>query len=344
MSVIDTSSVSEGIATEGAPKRRRGIASVGGHQRTIGFAMVTPAVIFLILFFFVPVFLAFGLAFTNARLVSPRPAEFVGLTNFLNLFSDSVFWASLRNTLYFAVIVVPVQAGLALVLALLVNGKFRGTNFFRTVYFLPVVTSMVVISLLWEFMYQPDGLFNSIIRAVSFGNWQGTDWLNNPATAMPAIMVMSIWSGRGLPHDHLAGWAPDDSRRALRGGGDRRSVWLEPFQVHHLAGTHGNTHVHPHHDHDLGAQPVHTDQRNDSGRATGFDDHRGLHGGAYRLGATSDRLRVSDLADLLRACPHRLRHSALPDSREGLRWLPPRPSSTSPLPPTPRAGNEPVTS
>jgi multiple sugar transport system permease protein len=204
MSVTETSGVPEAIAAvEGAPKRRRGIASVGGHQGITGLAMVTPAVVFLILFFFVPVFLAFGLAFTNARLVSPRPAEFVGLTNFVNLFSDSVFWASLRNTLYFAVIVVPVQAGLALVLALLVNGKFRGTNFFRTVYFLPVVTSMVVISLLWEFMYQPDGLFNSIIRAVSFGNWQGTDWLNNPATAMPAIMVMSIWQAVGF---HMIIW------------------------------------------------------------------------------------------------------------------------------------------
>ena len=308
MSVTETSGVPEAIATvEGAPKRRRGIASVGGHQGTTGLAMVTPAVIFLILFFFVPVFLAFGLAFTNARLVSPRPAEFVGLTNFVNLFSDSVFWASLRNTLYFAVIVVPVQAGLALVLALLVNGKFRGTNFFRTVYFLPVVTSMVVISLLWEFMYQPDGLFNSIIRAVSFGNWQGTDWLNNPATAMPAIMVMSIWQAVGF---HMIIWLaglqtiPGELYEAAAIDG---AIRLEPVQVHHLAGTHGNTHVHPHHDHDLSAQPVHPDQRDDPGRAAGFDDHRGLHGGAYRLGATSDRLRISDLVDLLRARPHRLR-------------------------------------
>jgi multiple sugar transport system permease protein len=204
MSVTETSGVPEAIAaTEGAPKRRRSIASVGGHQGIIGFAMASPAVILLIVFFFVPVALAFGLAFTNARLVSPRPATFVGIDNFANLFTDSVFWASLRNTLYFAVIVVPVQAGLALVLALLVNAKVRGKNFFRTVYFLPVVTSIVVISLLWSFMYQPDGLFNSIIEAVSFGNWQGTDWLNNPATAMPAIMVMSIWQAVGF---HMIIW------------------------------------------------------------------------------------------------------------------------------------------
>jgi multiple sugar transport system permease protein len=165
--------------------------------------MVSPAVLLLILFFAVPVFLAFGLAFTNARLISPRPAEFVGLQNFASLFGDSVFWASLRNTLYFAAVVVPLQAGLGLVLALLVNGKVRGTNFFRTVYFIPVVTSIVVVSLLWEFMYQPDGLLNNIIRVVTFGHSHGTDWLSNPHTALPAIMLMSVWQAVGF---HMIIW------------------------------------------------------------------------------------------------------------------------------------------
>jgi len=165
--------------------------------------MASPAVILLIVFFLVPVLLAFGLAFTNARLISPRPPRFVGVDNFITLFGDSLFWASLRNTAYFALIVVPVQAGLALVLALLANAKVRGTNFFRTVYFAPVVTSMVVISLLWRFIYQPDGLLNQIISAVTFGQWHGTDWLNNPTTAMPAIMFMSIWQAVGF---HMIIW------------------------------------------------------------------------------------------------------------------------------------------
>jgi multiple sugar transport system permease protein len=165
--------------------------------------MASPAVLLLVVFFVVPVLLMFGLAFTNARLISPRPPEMVGFDNFVTLFGDSLFWASLRNTAYFAVVVVPVQATLALVLALLVNAKMRGTNFFRTVYFLPVVTSMVVVSLLWRFIYEPDGLLNQVIRAVSFGQWQGTDWLNNPQTAMPAIMLMSIWQAVGF---HMVIW------------------------------------------------------------------------------------------------------------------------------------------
>jgi len=173
------------------------------HETLVGAAMASPAVILLVVFFLVPVLLAFGLAFTNARLISPRPPQFVGADNFIRLFGDSFFWASLRNTAYFAVIVVPVQAGLALILALLANAKVRGTNFFRTVYFAPVVTSMVVISLLWRFIYQPDGLLNQIIAAVTFGRSHGTDWLNNPDTAMPAIMFMSIWQAVGF---HMIIW------------------------------------------------------------------------------------------------------------------------------------------
>jgi multiple sugar transport system permease protein len=165
--------------------------------------MVGPAGILLVLFLLVPVILAFVLAFTNARLISPRPAEFVGFDNFMNLFSDSVFWASLRNTLFFALVVVPVQAGFGLVLAVLVNAKVRGTNFFRTMYFVPVVTSIVVVSLLWKFLYQLDGLLNQVLMRVTLGHFTPIDWLNNPSTALPAIMLMSIWQAVGF---HMIIW------------------------------------------------------------------------------------------------------------------------------------------
>jgi multiple sugar transport system permease protein len=71
-----------------------------------GLAFTSPAIVLLVVFFFVPVFLCFALAFTNARLISPEPAKFTGLDNFQRLFADPLFWKSLRNTLYFAVIVV----------------------------------------------------------------------------------------------------------------------------------------------------------------------------------------------------------------------------------------------
>ncbi|MFM9627275.1 carbohydrate ABC transporter permease [Streptomyces galilaeus] len=175
-------------------RRRESLTALG---------MAAPAVVLLIVFLVVPVVLAFALAFTDARLVSPTPARFVGLRNFRLLFDDPVFYKSLRNTAYFAAVVVPLQAGLALVLALLVNAKVRGVNFFRTVYFLPVVTSMVVVSLLWTFLYRQDGLVNRVISALTLGHVDGPDWLGNPDTAMLAVILMSVWQGVGF---HMVIW------------------------------------------------------------------------------------------------------------------------------------------
>jgi multiple sugar transport system permease protein/raffinose/stachyose/melibiose transport system permease protein len=100
-------------------------------------------------------------------------------------------------------VIVPVQAGLGLLLAVLVNQKVRGVALFRVIYFVPVVTSIVVVSILWKFMYQEDGLVNSFIDTVTFGAWQGTAWLNNPSTALGAIIVLSIWQAVGF---HMLIW------------------------------------------------------------------------------------------------------------------------------------------
>ena len=116
--------------------------------------------------------------------------------------SDPVFWRSLTNTFFFALIVVPVQAGFALVLALLVNQRLKGRNFFRTVYFIPTLSSMVVISMLWRFMYQSDGLINKSISAFMPG-YAPIDWLGNPKTSMPAIIGLSIWQAVGY---HMIIW------------------------------------------------------------------------------------------------------------------------------------------
>lgn len=173
------------------------------RERRTGWFMLSPAVVLLVLFILVPAVLSFGLAFTNARLISPHPATFVGFDNFARLFTDETFYRSLINVAYFAVIVVPLQSGVALFMAILINSKVRGITFFRTLYFLPVVTSMVVVSLLWMFIYSQEGLLNRIIAKVSFGTLQGADWLNNPSTALPAIMLMSVWQGAGF---HMIIW------------------------------------------------------------------------------------------------------------------------------------------
>ena len=181
-------------------RSRRRLAGSSKRASTVAMLMLLPAAVLIITFLLVPIGLTFALAFTNARLISPEPAQFVGFDNFVNLFSDDTLWASLRNTIIFTIVIVPLQSGLALVLALLVNTKTRGTNFFRTVYFLPVVTSIVVVSMLWLFLYQPNGLINVLLAKVGI---QGPDWLNDPHTALIAIILMSAWQAMGF---HMIIW------------------------------------------------------------------------------------------------------------------------------------------
>ncbi|SJM35037.1 carbohydrate ABC transporter permease [Mesorhizobium delmotii] len=118
--------------------------------------------------------------------------------------SDVVFMKALVNTFLFVLVVAPVQGSLALMLALLINHKVRGINLFRTIYFMPVVVSIVVVSLLWRFIYDgQNGLLNSILQALTFGLFPPVDWLGNPSTALPAVMAMSIWQAVGF---HMVIW------------------------------------------------------------------------------------------------------------------------------------------
>ena len=120
------------------------------------------------------------------------------------LVRDVVFISALINTFLFVLIVAPVQAGLALGLALLINQRLRGINVFRTIYFMPVVVSIVVVSLLWRFIYDGDsGLLNNLLSAASFGALPKIDWLGNRNTALGAIIVMSVWQAVGF---HMVIW------------------------------------------------------------------------------------------------------------------------------------------
>ncbi|MEN0002357.1 MAG: sugar ABC transporter permease, partial [Pseudomonadota bacterium] len=100
------------------------------------------------------------------------------------LASDVVFMKALVNTITFVVVVAPLQAGLALALALLINQKLAGISLFRAIYFMPVVVSIVVVSLLWQFIYSPgDGLLNNLLSGLTFGLFEPRDWLGNQSTA-----------------------------------------------------------------------------------------------------------------------------------------------------------------
>lgn len=113
--------------------------------------------------------------------------------------TDPLFYRSLINTFLFAALVLPLQCGVALGLAILVNQKVRGRIFFRTVYFAPVVTSMVVASIVWAFMLNTDrGMLNEVLRSVLSDPNAGPDWLGDSHFALPAIALMSAWQGAGF--------------------------------------------------------------------------------------------------------------------------------------------------
>ncbi len=120
------------------------------------------------------------------------------------LASDVVFMKALVNILIFVLVVAPLQAAIALGLALMINQKLRGISFFRAVYFMPVVVSIVVVSLLWKFIYSPgDGLLNNVLGWLTFGLFEPRDWLGNTSTALGSIIAMSIWQGVGF---HMVIW------------------------------------------------------------------------------------------------------------------------------------------
>ncbi len=246
----------QSIQTPSQAKRK------GKEQRDLVPAVLlgAPAIILLIMFLIGPFFAGIGFSFTNIRLISGNPVEWVGLRNYQRLTKiavlsvepeidpatgqaavdeegnlvyprsrdftrneeaypqyigtrewftmdigdtrhyvlagDPAFMKSIVNVILFALVVIPLQTGLGLVLALLVNQKLAGRNFFRTVYFSPVVTSMVVVSFVWIFLYDKDnGLINQFIGLLGI---PPLNWLGNPDTAMLAIIVMSVWQGVGF--------------------------------------------------------------------------------------------------------------------------------------------------
>ncbi|HBY95730.1 MAG: sugar ABC transporter permease [Ardenticatenaceae bacterium] len=170
-------------------------------EQLTAWLFMAPAVILLLIFLITPFLMAFGLSFTDQRLIpNPRiPTQFVGMRNFVRMLQDATFLRGLLNNFLFAVIVVPVQTTLALLLAILVNQRIRSVNLFRTMYFVPVVVPMVVVAVIWTFLYNPGaGTINAFIQAISGGRFGPYDWLGSTTLAFPAIMVLSIWQGVGF--------------------------------------------------------------------------------------------------------------------------------------------------
>jgi multiple sugar transport system permease protein len=156
--------------------------------------MVLPYLLHVAVFLGYPLAFAFVLIFHRWNIYTPM--KWVGVGNIKLLLTDPLIWRALFNTLYFLLIHIPLQLVLALGLAQLLNQKIRGRAFFRASYFMPVVVSGVVVTILWQQMYATDtGLINLLLQRFGLPK---IGWLTDPRYAMPAIAIMATWKNVGL--------------------------------------------------------------------------------------------------------------------------------------------------
>jgi multiple sugar transport system permease protein len=166
----------------------------------IALLMAAPALVGLLLFVALPFLLAVILSFTNLRLGSPLPIEFLGFEQYRRVWLDPNFRQALLNNGLFALVMVPVQTAIALGLALLLNRPLPGIAIFRTIFFMPVVFPMALVAVIWTIIYAPsaNGMMNAVLESITLGWWEPRDFLNDPELALPAIMLLSMWQGVGF--------------------------------------------------------------------------------------------------------------------------------------------------
>ena len=167
------------------------------YESFAGYVFSLPAVALLLTFLAVPIIYTVYYSVFQYQVMRPNDITFIGFQNYQKLISDSDFWLSLRNTFYFTFVVVPVQCALALALAMLVSKRYKAVSLFRTMYFSPQLTSMVVISVLWTVLYNSNpntGLINALLTSLGL---EPVNFLTNEKTAMNSIIFMSAWQGAG---------------------------------------------------------------------------------------------------------------------------------------------------
>jgi putative chitobiose transport system permease protein len=165
------------------------------QTKLVPYLFLLPAIALLVLTVFFPAIQAFALSFTEYNYDITQPPEWIGIENFQRLWQDEVFWQTIRNTLLYLVGVVPILVIVPLGLAILVNQKLRGINWFRTAFYTPVVISMVVAGIAWKALYTQNGLLNQFLK--QFGFPEGIPWLTDPKLAIWSVMLVTIWKGLG---------------------------------------------------------------------------------------------------------------------------------------------------
>lgn len=198
MSTATAEPVSDATSRGGrGPRRTSGNPARRKEART-AWLLCSPFLILFTVFTAGPVLSALGMSFTDIRstdLRNPLAVGFVGIDNYIQLLGDAKFWRALTNTGYFVVVGVPLTIAVALAAAVGLNSIARLRGFFRVGYYLPVVTSIVAVAVVWRFLLQPDsGLVNIVLGWVGIN---GPRWLEDTTWAMPSLILMATWRNLG---------------------------------------------------------------------------------------------------------------------------------------------------
>jgi multiple sugar transport system permease protein len=196
MTVLDVKPAAPAKAQRDDPVRR----AQKWRRAVTGWSFAAPFTVLFVVFMALPVLASLVLSVTDLRstdLRNPFAVNFVGIDNFTRLFSDELFLKSAANTAIFVVIGVPLTMVLALAAASALNsGLIRFKALFRVGFYLPVVTSIVAIAVVWRFLLDPEaGLVDNLLRVVGI---EGPNWLGNTSTALPSLIVMAAWRNFGF--------------------------------------------------------------------------------------------------------------------------------------------------
>jgi putative chitobiose transport system permease protein len=193
------------------------------------YLFLVPACIILGAFIFYPLLQAIWMSFTDYNMISDP--SFVGLENYKEIVEDDLFWKTLGQTFLYLIVVVPTLVILPIFLAILVNQKIKGIGFFRSAYYVPVVTSMVVVGITWKWVYADQGILNYLLQSIGIINGP-VHWLTSPTTSIFAVMAVTVWKGLGYYMViYLAGLQAIPSDLYEAADIDGASKWKQIFHI-----------------------------------------------------------------------------------------------------------------
>jgi len=158
-----------------------------------GYFLISPNFLIILLFTIIPVFFSFYMSLTDWNILSAP--SFIGLENYQNILKDALAKETFLNTFYFTVVSVPINVIFTLILAILLNQKIKGITFFRTAYYLPVISASVAVSLMFMWILANNGLLNQMLESIGI---EPIRWLTNPKIALNSVIGVTVWKGLGL--------------------------------------------------------------------------------------------------------------------------------------------------